>query len=77
MQQRQENEELAYLTGGIPPVRMSYKNRKKEEALYNLRELFVASPQSVQDGYDYVTKVSFKMRQFNITSNEVDVDEAL
>lgn len=63
------------MTGGLPPARMSAKNRQKEEALYNIRQFFIASPQSVEDGFDYVNQVSYKMRQFNMASTEVDEDE--
>ena len=77
LQEYQENEELIYLRGGIAPTVMSAVNRKKEQALYTLRELFVASDQSVEDGYKYVESISFRMRRYNLASTELDFDDII
>jgi len=75
LQEYQENEELTYTRGGFAPAVMSAANRKKEKALYNLREFFVASDQTVVDGFKYVENVSLKMRKYNLSSDELDFDE--
>lgn len=76
IQEQQENEELQYLFGGQVVTQMKRFDREKEERLKMLREIFLASPQNVQDAYDYVTKVAFKMRRYNMNGNDFDVDDA-
>ena len=76
LQEMQENEELQYLHGGNIPSQMKKHDRRKEEALYNLKELYISSPQDLMDAYNYVTRVSFRMRRYNMTGNDVDFDDA-
>ena len=66
LQEYQENEELTYLTGGLSAAKMSLSDRSKEEALFNLREMFLQSPKTVEDAYKYVRSVSVRMRKYNI-----------
>ena len=41
-----------------------------------LKNLFVSSNQSLQDSYNYVVRVSFKMRQYNLGASTIDDDAA-
>jgi hypothetical protein len=76
IQEQQENEELQYLFGGQVITQMKRIDREKEERLKTLRQIFLASPQNVQDAYDYVIKVAFKMRRYNMAGNDFDFDDA-
>lgn len=74
LQHDQENEELLYTTGGNPITKMSALNQQKEKELSNLREMYMATDQTVEDSFSYIEKVSFKMRKYNMTSVDVDSD---
>ena len=74
LQHDQENEELLYITGGNPITKMSAANQQKEKELSNLREMYLATDQTVEDSFRYIEKVSVKMRKYNMTSVDVDSD---
>lgn len=74
LQQDQENEELLYTTGGNPITKMSAVNQKKEKELSNLREMYLATDQTVEDSFTYIEKVSVKMRKYNMSNLDVDSD---
>jgi hypothetical protein len=67
---------LKYVIGGIIPKEMSRKDRQKEEELYVLRETFLADlyrgRDDISSGYDYVSRVGMKMRQYNVLSESPD-----
>ena len=65
----QEIEELQYIRGGQIPSLMRRDDRIKEIELSVLKRIFVRSNQSTLDSYDYVTKVAFKMRHYNLVNN--------
>ena len=72
LQEIQENEELQHIQGHRNIRMMKKQDRIKESVLERLRDTFLASDQSVLDGYNYISKVAFKMRKYNINSDDVD-----
>jgi hypothetical protein len=74
LQEHQECEELQYLSGGIVPTVMKRSNIQKEKELAVLKAMFVETRQSVQDGYQYLMKVSYKMKKYDVKLIE-DVDD--
>jgi hypothetical protein len=72
----QEAEELQFTHSGQVPCRSRKADRSKESSLTELKNLFVSSNQSLQDSYNYVVRVSFKMRQYNLGASTIDDDAA-
>lgn len=72
LQEMHENEELQHL-GGRRITMMRKEDRIKEDHLQLLRNAFLFSEQTVVDGYNYITQVAFKMRNYNI-NNDIEID---
>jgi len=72
----QEAEELQFTHSGQVPCLSRKADRSKESSLTEFKNLFVSSNQSLQDSYNYVVRVSFKMRQYNLGASTIDDDAA-
>jgi len=75
LQEHQECEELQYLGGGTVPAVMRSSDLKKERELAVLKTTFTQSRQTVQDGHDYVKRVSYKMRKYTVNNIDADMNE--
>jgi len=75
VQEYQEVEELSYVRGGNVPSKMSKANRDKENALSNLKALFMSSAKNLQDAYNYVRGVSLRMRKYEVVDDLDDMNE--
>jgi hypothetical protein len=73
----QEAEELQFTHSGQVPCRSRKADRSKESSSTELKEiLFLQTKVCKIPSYNYVVRVSFKMRQYNLGASTIDDDAA-